>query len=85
MQLFAKENMWYNGPMKLFGRNGKPTYDSEKLVPAIRSSICTGEKVAGFKDKATGHFSEVVLIRSDRDLDEFRKTYGIEGEIEVFY
>ena len=77
--------MWYNGPMKLFGRKGKPTYDSEKLVPAIRSSICTGEKVAGFKDKATGHFSEVMLIRSDKDLEEFKGSYGIVGEIEVFY
>ena len=71
--------------MKLFGRKGKPTYDSEKLVPAIRSSICTGEKVAGFKDKATGHFSEVMLIRSDKDLEEFKGSYGIVGEIEVFY
>ena len=71
--------------MKLFGRKERPSYDHENLIPAIRSSICTGERVIGFKDKVSGHFSEVALIRSDKDIDNFRKEYGIFGEIEVFY
>ena len=61
------------------------SYDHEYLYPAIRSSICTGEKVAGFKNKKTGSFTEIMLISSDRDLDAFKRTYGITGDVEVFY
>lgn len=77
--------------MILFGLRGKdareaaPAYDSEKLTPVIRSSICTGEKVAGFRDKTTGKFTEVMLIRTPHDLEAFRKKYGIEGDIEKIY
>ena len=71
--------------MKLFSRKTKESYDSEHLKPAIRSSICTGEKVVGFKDRATGHFTEIALIQSEKDLDDFRNRYGITEEIEVFY
>ena len=61
------------------------SYDHENLHPAIRSSICTGEKVAGFKNKNTGSFTEIMLISSDRDLEAFKRTYGITGDVEVFY
>ncbi|MBP5161525.1 MAG: hypothetical protein ILP16_00905 [Spirochaetales bacterium] len=61
------------------------TYDSEKSYPAIRSSICTGEKVAGFRDRETGRFTEIMLLSSDKDLETFKARYGIEGDIEVFY
>lgn len=60
-------------------------YDSEKLTPVIRCSICTGEKVAGFRDKATGKFTDVMLLKSSRDLEAFRRKYGIEGDIENIY
>ena len=54
--------------MKLFGQKKKhePTiqFDPETQDAVIRSSICTGEKVAGFKNKADGHFTELSLIRS---------------------
>ena len=63
----------------------KPGYNSAELKPVIRSSICTGEKVAGFKDKKNGTFREVMLIRDEKDLVEFRKKYGIEGPIETVY
>ena len=43
----------------------------------IRSSICTGEKVAGFQDIRTGKFTEVLLIRAPGDLEEFCRLYGI--------
>ena len=53
-------------------------FDSDKQYAVIRSSICTGEKVAGFKSKEDGHFTEVMLIRSYEDELRFKKTYGIE-------
>ena len=33
----------------------KEPYDKVRLKPVIRSSICTGEKVAGFKDLESGN------------------------------
>lgn len=64
--------------MMLFKRKWeKRTYDRENLKPVIRSSICTGEQVAGFKNIRTGKFSEVMLIRSDADLEEFLEIYSI--------
>ena len=64
---------------------GHDAYDHEKKTPAIRASICTGEKVAGFRDKETGSFEEIMLIRSEKDLALFRKQFRIEEEIPVFY
>ena len=61
------------------------TYDKERVTPVIRSSICTGEKTAGFRDKKTGHFEEVMLIRNDQDLWKFMNEYGITEEIETIY
>lgn len=60
------------------------TYDSGSEYPVVRSSICTGEKVAGFKDRETGRFRDVMLIRNDKDLEEFKRMYGIE-EIKTEY
>lgn len=57
-------------------------FDRERQIPVLRASICTGEKVAGFRDKDTGKFEEVMLISGKHDLDEFMETYGIsEAEI----
>ena len=50
----------------------------EKQIAVLRSSICTGEKVAGFKDKSTGHFTELMLIRSPADEKLFKETYSVE-------
>lgn len=62
------------------------SYDRENLKPVIRSSICTGERVAGFKNIHTGKFSEVMLIRSGDDLREFLNTYDIsETDVETEY
>lgn len=58
----------------------KCAYDRENQQPAIRSSICTGEKVAGFRDIRTGKFTEVMLIRGSGDLREFLEQYGISEE-----
>ena len=53
-------------------------YDPETQYPVIRASICTGERVAGLKDKATGHFTEVMLLRSAADEQQFKDAYHIE-------
>lgn len=52
-------------------------YDSEKQNAVLKCSICNGEQVAGFKDKRTGHFTEVMLIRNSKDLDTFMGMYGL--------
>ena len=61
------------------------TYDKENQQPVIKASICTGEQVAGFKNIHTGKIEEVMLIKSQAELDVFKKMYGIDGEIEKEY
>ena len=51
-------------------------WDRSIQKPVIRSSICTGEKVAGFKNLNTGKFEDIMLIRDDRDMDRFLRLYG---------
>ena len=69
--------------MKLFGRNksreAAVQFNPETQYAVIRSSICTGEKVVGFKNKSDGHFTEVMLIRFPADEKEFKETYGVES------
>lgn len=61
-------------------KSSKKNFDRENLRPVIRASICTGEQVVGFKNIHTGKFQEIMLIGSDRDLEEFLETYGIMRE-----
>ncbi len=64
----------------MFGKK-KPvlreSFDREKEYPVIRSSICTGEQVAGFKEKESGRFREILCIRSREDQKLFLETYGL--------
>lgn len=67
----------------MFGRRKKQEqliYDRTQKEPVIRSSICTGEKVAGFRNKETGKFEDVLLLRTETDLDKFCEVYGIKKE-----
>ena len=62
------------------------TYDPAVQRPVIRASICTGERTAGFRNLQTGKFTEVMLVRSEEDLREFRRLYGLgDGEISTEY
>lgn len=61
------------------------TYDQENKKPVIKASICNGEQVAGFKDIHTGRIEEIMLIKKPADLEDFKKMYGINGEIEKEY
>lgn len=69
----------------MFGRQKKQKaapYDKSGKIPVIRSSICTGEQVAGFKDIASGKFEELILIHDSSDLSEFLQEYQVkESEI----
>lgn len=68
--------------MGLFGKKSVVrSYDKENKKPVIRSSICNGEQVAGFKDIHTGKMEEVMLIQCPADIDKFKMMYGIEEEI----
>ena len=59
--------------------DGGAKFDPETQYAVIRSSICTGEKVAGFKDKKGGHFTEVMVIRSAEDERRFKEIYGLDS------
>lgn len=65
---------------KPLSKKGRFDYDRENVQPVLHISICTGEKVAGFKDIHTGKFTDVMLIRGDKDLEEFLSMYGISEE-----
>ena len=68
--------------MSLFRKKNRAAlpydYDPDREKPVIHASICTGEQVAGFKNKKTGEFHEAMLIRDADDLAEFKKMYGLE-------
>jgi len=53
-------------------------YDKENQVPILKCSICNGEQVGGLKDKRTGGFTEVMLIKSPGDLELFKSMFGVE-------
>ena len=55
-------------------------YDKTGKKPVIRASICTGEKVAGFRDEKTGQIEELMLIAGEKDLEEFLQAYGVKRE-----
>lgn len=61
------------------------SYDKENKRPVIKASICNGEQVAGFKDIHTGKIEEVMLIRSQADLENFKVMYGIDEAITKEY
>lgn len=61
------------------------SYDKENKRPVIKASICNGEQVAGFKDIHTGKMEEVMLIRSQADLENFKAMYGINEAITKEY
>lgn len=67
----------------MFGKK-KPqlrlSYDSSRQRPVIKSSICTGERVAGFVDKESGKFEDIMLICNEEDLERFCSVYGLKAE-----
>ena len=69
--------------MKLFQKKEKhalPAYSLTEYEPVIRSSICTGERVACMRSLESGKLHEIMLIRSDADLEEFCLQYSVKRE-----
>lgn len=62
----------------------REAYNPETHQAVVRCSICNGEQVAGFKDKKTGHFTEVMLIQKDKDLEEFKERYGLDKVVKEY-
>ncbi len=52
-------------------------YDKETQKPVLKCSICNGEQVAGFKNLQTGRFEEIMLIRNESDLQEFKERCSV--------
>lgn len=63
----------------------KKSYDRENMKPILHASICTGETVAGFKNRQTGKFEEVMLIKSEADKELFKEIYDITDDIPTEY
>ena len=71
----------------LFGRKKKEetiSYDPASMKPAIRASICTGEKVGGLLDRKTGKFTELRFLRDEKDVEAFARACGVE-KVETIY
>ena len=71
--------------MKLFGKKKEPEppatqFDPAAFEPVIRSSICTGERVACMRERDTGRLHELMLIRTDEDLQRFCRAYRLEAK-----
>ena len=74
------------GKGKVGKQKSKPTvtYDPAQQKAVLRCSICTGEQVAGFQDVHSGKFEEVMLIRGEADLQQFKRQYGVEEITKIY-
>ena len=68
--------------MGLFSRKKPepPRFPAEEFEPVLRCSICTGEQTACMRERSTGKLRELELIRSDSDLEDFCRDYGVRRE-----
>ena len=73
--------------MPLFRKKAPPIlYDPAAQQPALRKSICTGEMTAGFADRDTGRFHELMLLRGEGELEEFCRRVGVRREeLKIIY
>lgn len=44
---------------------------------AIEISVCTGEKMIGFRNRRTGRLEQAVLVRTQQDIDDFYRAHGL--------
>ena len=55
--------------MSIFRKKHTQSYDKMNKKPVLKTSICTGEQVAGFQDIHTGKIEEIMLIKKAADID----------------
>ena len=55
-------------------------FPPEDYEPVLRCSICTGERVACMRERSTGRLREMMLIRTEADLDTFCESYHVAKE-----
>ena len=58
----------------------RETYDPALLRPVIRASICTGEKTACMRDRESGKLHEIMLVRTEEDMDTFCRMCSADKE-----
>ncbi len=59
-------------------------YDEAKHEAVIRCSICTGEQVAGFRNREDGSFVGVMVIQSEKDLEYFKRLYRVDDVRKIY-
>lgn len=61
-------------------------YDREAFEPVIRSSICTGERTGCLRHRVDGRLREIMLLRSEADMEEYCRLVGSRREeIPIIY
>ena len=60
-------------------------YDRENMIPQLHKSICTGETTAGFLHLDTGRYEDLMLIRTEEDLQTFMHQYGLTERPKTVY
>ena len=76
--LLALAVFWGRRMERAGDRPGMVPFDPKTQYAVIRCSICTGEKVAGFKNRADGRFTEVMLIRTPGEEQRFKDMYHLD-------
>ena len=72
--------------MSWFHREKKPTYDAEKLQPAVRKSYCNREMAFGFLERDTGRFREYGGAATQAELEALCRQYGVKPEeLKIIY
>ncbi|MBO6108021.1 MAG: aspartate dehydrogenase [Eubacterium sp.] len=59
-------------------------YDPETTEAILKCNTCNRDRVLVFKDINTGELTEVANILSDHELEDYKKTYGINTIHEVY-
>lgn len=61
------------------------SYNPVTQEPVLKASICTGETVAGFRERGSGRFDEVMLIKGESDLGHFMEMYQLTEKPKTIY
>ena len=59
-------------------------YNKAEWMAVLKCSICNGEQVAGFKNRHTGEFREIMFIRNSEELDQFLEAYNLESFVKEY-